>query len=252
MHTAKTLDGFSVVRAPKGTFKKMAWYKPMNVGHMDWKDLLLNDQQFELHWQMNHCERLALISILRKLRPQLAVEVGTYKGGSLQVIAKYSEKVITLDIDPEVLAKLANHFNNVEFLTGDSKETLPRLIRKFNESDDTPDFVLLDSTHSTEGIKREVEALLKLRPNKDVVVLLHDSFNPDCRLGMTMVDWESSPYVHYVEIDFIPGGFNARAYDTAVAGSMWSGFACAIMKPKLRTGGLIVQESPVKNSTLLK
>jgi hypothetical protein len=203
---------------------------------------LMNDARFQLDWQMNRCERLAIIWILEQIRPNLSLEVGTYKGGSLQVLAKYSRKVISIDSDPEIPSKLAR-FGNVEFLTGNSVEVLPRLIASLNESGETPEFILIDADHSTEGIKRDIRALLSLKPRRDIAILLHDSFNPDCRRGMTESNWMSSPYVHFVEIDFVPGSFNARSYDTAAAGSMWSGLAFALMKPGPRTGGLLVQES---------
>jgi cephalosporin hydroxylase len=35
------------------------------------------------HWQMMDCERIALIGLLARLRPKLAIEVGVYHGGSL-------------------------------------------------------------------------------------------------------------------------------------------------------------------------
>ncbi len=127
-------------------------------------------------------------------------------------------------------------------MTGDSKALLPDLVKKFNETGDAPNFILLDADHSTDAVRTDIESLLLLKPRGNVVILLHDSFNPDCRRGMTTAKWESSPHVHSVEIDFVPGIFHARAFDTAAPRSMWAGLACAIMKPEHRHRELIVQE----------
>lgn len=201
------------------------------------------DGRFPLHWQMNRQERLAILWILERIRPHLALEVGTYRGGSLQVISEYSDRVISLDIDPRVPVSLEGQFPNVEFVVGNSTRTLPDLISRLNESGETPDFVLIDGDHSTEGVKRDVNALLELVPRTEMVVLMHDSFNPNCRRGMMEVEWERSPYVHEVNIDFMPGGYSSEAYDTAEAGSMWAGLGCAILKPERRRSVLSVQAS---------
>ena len=57
---------------------------------------------FDLHWQMTNCERFALSGLLKRLQPKLSLEIGTYMGGSLQVLARFSQAVISVDIDPGV------------------------------------------------------------------------------------------------------------------------------------------------------
>ena len=42
---------------------------------------------------MSNADRLAISGILSRIKPGLSIEVGCYKGGSLQVISHYSEKV---------------------------------------------------------------------------------------------------------------------------------------------------------------
>jgi hypothetical protein len=49
-----------------------------------------------LHWQMTRWEKYGFSSILEASNPKVAIEIGTHKGGSLQVIAKYAEKHIRL------------------------------------------------------------------------------------------------------------------------------------------------------------
>lgn len=65
-------------------------------------DELLQEQTYDLHWQMGRCERLVMERLLSTIRPKLAIEIGTYLGGSLQVIAKNSERVISLDMDDSI------------------------------------------------------------------------------------------------------------------------------------------------------
>ncbi len=209
-------------------------------------DTLAEDEQFPLLWQMSLVEKLTLTAILRRLRPQLALEIGTYEGGSLQVLSTYSQAVISLDINPAVAEKLDGRFSNAEFRSGTSVHLLPDLVASFNRAGKTPQFVLVDGDHSTEGVRRDIESLLALQPVNDVVVILHDSFNPDCRAGMTSANWSSSPHVHAVEIDFVPGAFFQEPYGTVPAGSMWGGFGCALLKPERRQGVLEIKQSERK------
>jgi hypothetical protein len=92
-------------------------------------------------------------------------------------------------------------------------------------------------------VRADINNLLAIVPKRMVVFLMHDSFNPDCRRGMRGANWDACPYVHYVELDFITGGFCAEAFDTAQAGSMWAGLACAVLLPEKRTFPLKISES---------
>ena len=78
-------------------------------------------------WQMQQGERFALEGLLAQLRPRLAIEVGTFEGGSLRRIATYAEHVHAFDVDPKV-AELAGEFDNVTFHIGDSAELLPLVL----------------------------------------------------------------------------------------------------------------------------
>jgi hypothetical protein len=51
-----------------------------------------------LHWQMTRCEKFVLASLVDQADAKVAVEVGAFKGGSLQVLSARSEKVYSLDI----------------------------------------------------------------------------------------------------------------------------------------------------------
>jgi hypothetical protein len=168
--------------------------------------------------------------------------VGTYQGGSLQVISHYSRKVISVDIDPEVASRLRPRFPGVDFRTGNSSTLLATLVAELNGAGRQPDFVLIDADHSTEAVRRDIHAILGLKVTKPMVVLMHDSYNPDCRAGILSADWQGCPQVAAVEVDLVQGIFHAKAHDTAVAGSMWGGFACALLGPESRTQPLVINQ----------
>lgn len=192
---------------------------------------------------MGRCERLAMERLLSALKPKLSIEIGTYLGGSLQVVAKNSQRVISLDMDDTIEGKLSSRFPNVEFVAGRTQETLPKLVSELNEKGESPDFVLVDGDHSLEGVRDDINSLLAIQPQRNMVIIMHDSFNPYCRAGMIGANWARCPYVDSVEIDFVPGVFFANSYDTAEAGSMWAGFGCAMLTPTPRTGELKIQQS---------
>ena len=209
-------------------------------------DDLIDDGKYDLHWQMTRCERLIMVQILKSLSPTLAIEIGTHKGGSLQVIAAYSDRVLSLDLDPELQNTLGTRFPNVEFVSGDSRETLAAIIDDLNAKEQSPEFVLVDGDHSEAGVRSDVNLILQIRPQRPMVIMMHDSFNPNCRGGMLTSAWEACPFVQSVDIDFIPGLYAASSYDTAKAGSMWSGLACAILTPETRQGELVIRQSQEK------
>jgi hypothetical protein len=92
-------------------------------------------------WQMQHGERFALDGLLAQLRPRLAIEIGTFEGGSLRRIAAYAEDVHAFDVDPKV-AELAAEFDNVTFHIGDSAQLLPRVLADLERNGRHVDFAL--------------------------------------------------------------------------------------------------------------
>lgn len=192
---------------------------------------------------MTRCEKYAFAALLEQAQSPVSIEVGTYRGGSLQVISKYSQKVYSLDINPESQNALAPLFANVDFRVGDSKEVLPELIRQIQANGEDVGFILIDGEHASNGVCRDINAVLQLKPQRPIYVVMHDSFNPDCRRGMLAADWQNCPFVHFLEIDFVPGVFHFEAFDTAQARSMWGGLALAQLLPHKRTEPLTIHQS---------
>lgn len=201
--------------------------------------------EFISGWQMEPGERMAFIGLLSSLRPKLAIEIGTSLGGSLSVIAKFASEVYSVDIDPGVAETLRGSFPNVHFLTGDSGKVFPELLRRLADDGRTPDFVLIDAKHTEPGVRRDIAPLLEVRPRDRMYVLVHDSFNPGCRRGITSVPWGDSPYFRSLELDFVPGtiydgrrdSLHPDRTDADVKGRMWNGLALALFLPDQRISG---------------
>jgi hypothetical protein len=199
--------------------------------------------ELQLHWQMTRCEKYAFTKMLEIANADVAIEIGTYKGGSLQQVSKYARKVYSLDILPSCKEDLGPLFPNVEFLTGDSKPLVASVLQTIRDRNEQLGFVLIDGDHSTEGVRGDINAVLNHIPTRDVYIVFHDSFNPPARAGILSANWQACPYVHYVEVDYIPGVFHHKAFDTATAGTMYGGLAVAVMKPEKRKGNLVVHQS---------
>ena len=195
-----------------------------------------------LHWQMTRWEKYALAGILEAARPPVAVEIGTYRGGSLQVIAQHSTKAYAIDISPACKEDLGGHFPNVEFLIGDSRTLLPDLLEGISARGEELGFILIDGDHSTEGVRFDIDAVLRYVPLRPLYVVFHDSFHPPCREGILTASWQACRHVHYVEVDFVPGVFHHDAFDTAPARSMFGGLAVALMLPEERREPLVVHQ----------
>lgn len=196
-----------------------------------------------LHWQMTRWEKYGFASILEAARPRVALEIGTYQGGSLQVIARHAEKVYSVDIDPTIEGRLGDRFPGVAFSAGDSRAILPPLLEGIAARGEELGFVLIDGDHSAEGVRSDINAVLRYKPVRPVYVVFHDSFHPPCREGILAADWSACPHVHLVEIDFVPGVYHLEAFDTAGPRSMYGGLALAVLKPEPREGSLTIHQS---------
>ena len=195
--------------------------------------------EYPLYWEMTTNEKIILVHLLEDIKPGISVEIGCKKGGSLQVISKYSKEVFSLDIDPDV-KKLKKDFPNVNFVIGDSKETLPRLLKELSEEDKFPDFILVDGEHSTEGVRSDINIILESKITKPLTIIMHDSFNPNCRRGMLTANYAGNKNVHFVDIDFLQGTYSVSK---AVNGEMWGGFGMIFLKPGTNENELEIKQS---------
>ena len=204
-----------------------------------WTDVLYPSCILE-HWQMHDGERLALLAVLARHKPHCSVEIGTFYGGSLSLIAQFSDMVFSIDIDPDVLHRVRS-MPNVTLLTGDSAEVLPVLFRELTAAQIAVDFILIDGDHSPAGLKRDIGLVLQYVPLKPLFVVMHDCLNPGCRRAMMESAWQESPYCHWVELDLVPG--RPVDNDEPAKGELWGGLAVAYLQPSPRKGELIVNRT---------
>jgi len=151
------------------------------------------------------------------------------------LLARFAKKVYSLDVNPNCREQLGHCFSNVEFITGKSQKTLPLLLKQVQAEKLGLGFVLIDGDHSRRSVKQDIENLLFYRPSQPLYVVLHDSFNPECRQGMVEADWARSPYVHFVELDFVTGTLLSWPERYR---EMWGGLAVALFLPWERRGEL--------------
>ncbi|MBV8808485.1 MAG: glycosyltransferase [Acidobacteriaceae bacterium] len=212
----------------------------------DWQRVLYPDCLCE-NWQMNDSERMALTGLLARQKPHCSIEVGTYCGGSLSLISQYSRIVFSIDIDETIPSRFS--FPNVSFLTGRSGIILPRLFSELDKANIPVEFILIDGDHSAAGIISDLNCVLAYIPKKPLFVVLHDSFNPECRRGMLEVAWEKSPYCHWVDIDFVPG--RMIEHHGSFHGELWGGLGAAYFLPLARRGPLQIRRTAEQMFQLL-
>jgi hypothetical protein len=186
-----------------------------------------------LYWEMSPAEQCAMVFLLENLRPKVAIEIGTRFGGSLQVLSQFCGFVYSIDVDTEVPKRLAGKFPNVEFMIGSSVELLPPLLEKLQREHAELGFALVDGDHSTDGVRQDIDNLMKITPVVPFYITMHDSLNPNCRRGLRQAKWAGNPYMRAVELDFVPGAVNPAP---AFRDQMWGGLALGIMMPEKRTG----------------
>ena len=203
--------------------------------------VILENELFDItpgqDWHMQYSERVALLYILGRIKPDVSIEIGTFRCGSLGPISRASRNVYTFDIDPNQ-HRNRTEFENVDFVTGNSAETLPPIIDALNASDREVQFILVDGSHEEEGVLADLVECLRYRPKtKPTVIMMHDSANPVVRKGILRAPWQTSKHVHALDLDFVPG----MLYDRAdIAGEIWGGLAVAVMMPELRDGDLSI------------
>lgn len=191
-----------------------------------------------LEWQMSRAEKYCLINILESLQPEVAIEIGTYKGGSLQVINRYSEKVYSIDISKAPKNFLENKFPDVTFIVGEGHNTVLEIFREIEEQNKKLSFILVDGDHTKKGVMNDLTVILSYPHKHPLTIILHDSFNPQCRKGIKSVDYSKYPMVEYIELDYITGAF----WHNETYREMWGGFAMIKLNPLKKEAGVEINE----------
>lgn len=199
---------------------------------------VLFDQTYDTDWHMSLAERSAMLQILNHIRPEVSIEIGTYHGGSLRPISRLSKKVFTFDIDPNQ-HRIGSMFPNVEFITGNSRVTLPPLIESLNNTGANLQFILVDGSHDEDDVRVDLAHCLRFVPKqRPLVILMHDSWNPSVRKGIIEAPWRQCAHAHVLELDFVSGVLFDRA---DIRNQIWGGLAVGILLPEPRQGEFVIE-----------
>jgi Methyltransferase domain len=192
------------------------------------------------NWQMLLAERMGLTGLLARIRPRHALEIGTYYGGSLSLIAQFAERVWAVDIDPEVPSRFRVPAN-ADLRIGRPESLVAGILDELEAAGVALNFILIDADHSADGVRRDIETVIHrpIPPREPCFILMHDSGNPACRRGIATADWASCSYVHHVELDFVPGQIIEHAVHDNRS-EVWGGLAMAYLSPTPRQHPLVV------------
>jgi len=180
------------------------------------------------NWQMAPGERAAMEGLLADIQPRLAIEIGTAQGGSLERIAAHSEEVHTFDFERQVDQAA---FANVTFHYGDNHVLLPQLLAEFERAGRNVDFVLVDADHSSDGVRRDLEDLLRSGAVRETFVVLHDTMNEGVSSGLEAIDFNAYPKVIFCDLGFVELDPHARGLR-----EIWGGLGLVICDERGRLG----------------
>ena len=122
--------------------------------------------------------------------------------------------------------------SNVDLRIGDPANLLANMLDELDAADESLNFVLIDADHSAEGVRRDIETLIQRPrpPRERLFILMHDSANLECRRGISSAGWAACPYVHHVELDFVPGQIVEHGTRDG-RGEVWAALPLPILAP---------------------
>jgi hypothetical protein len=174
------------------------------------------------HAEMSAGEQALLEGLLAMLKPKLAIEIGTFTGGSLRRIAAHSEEVHTFDLATHV----DERFPNVTYHLGDSAVEVPRLLSTLASEGRTVDFALVDGDHAREGVHQDALNLLASPTTHRTVIAFHDIANEDVRAGVRDA-LKGFHDLSYVDLSFsVPSGTPSPLRES------WGGIGVVVRDPE--------------------
>jgi predicted O-methyltransferase YrrM len=137
-------------------------------------------------------ERLLLFTLIYSLRPQRYLEIGVLSGGASLIVAKamdavpYTGRLVLVDLAPEISDSLWKQIEHRSVLvTGRS----PGVLAEAAQAAGGPfDFVLIDASHDTAGVLRDVNGVVPFLA-EGACVLFHDSFRRAVSAAIDIVVW---------------------------------------------------------------
>jgi Methyltransferase domain len=158
----------------------------------------------EVHWMMQLGERFAFEGLLSQIQPRIAVEIGTWEGGSLRRIAAHAGHVHAFDIDERSVPHV-EALDNVTLHLGDSAVEVPRVLAELHARGESVDFALVDGLHTYDAVQADARALLAADACHTTTIVFHDSAHAEVRRGLEDLDLPAHPKVGLFLPDFVPG-----------------------------------------------
>lgn len=129
---------------------------------------------------MSLVDRLMLYTLVRGLRPNRVLEIGSRWGGSARIMCAALEDNgcgCMVGLDPHTDAFCApprSLFNRFTLVKGYSPEDLPKAVEALKGP---PDLIFIDALHIRDAAVLDIDAALRVATS-DCYVLLHDAFHP--------------------------------------------------------------------------
>ena len=119
---------------------------------------------------------LLLHNLAQYFTPKLCVELGTSLGMSAACLATHSDKVVTIEGNPQIANLAQRTFamiqqSNVETLVGNFDDLLPEILKK-----DKPDLIYVDGNHTYEATISYFQMILEHPMHNDLVVIFDDIY----------------------------------------------------------------------------
>lgn len=160
------------------------------------------------NWLMSTREKLSLIGLLQCMKPKQVVEFGYHRGGATKWLAEFADKVITVDVN-EFVCEASTNYPNVDSWNCSTAEAINRIENQAL----CFDLAIIDADHSRSAVLNDILGILPYAN----VILMHASFNPQCRKGMISALKSQNSHAYY--LDFIPSILKADG--------LWGGLAIA-------------------------
>jgi hypothetical protein len=194
----------------------------------------------EVLWQMSMAERATVLYLLSRMRQkEIAIEVGTYRGGFLRVLERHFARAYSLDVDHSQVwgRQELGRRGHVEWREGDSRATLPQVLAELRGQ--PVNLILIDGDHEAAVVAEDIRNVLLFVPVAPLVVLMHDSWYGPTREAINGAPWHLSPYVQSVEKDLVPGELVGGPRGNFFVG----GLAMALLDPTPRQGDLKIGQA---------
>jgi hypothetical protein len=189
----------------------------------------------EGHWMMQLGERFAFEGLLSQLRPRVAVEIGTWEGGSLRRIAAHAGHVHAFDIDERAVPH-AEALPNVTLHLGDSAVEVPRVLATLEAAGESVDFALVDGLHTYEAAAADARALLASPACAEAAIVFHDAAHAEVRRALDDLGLDGDERVALYLPDFVPGYvvLGGEEIDAEIRGRSFNGLGLVVLHPAWR------------------